>query len=162
MTMSTRIALMHAGRIEQLDTPRRMYEFPVTRYAAQFIGTVNLFNATVQRQDQDLVYLHSDELGADCVVHHGQPLVPNMNVSVVVRPEKVQLCQNNSGVNRVQGVIKEIAYLGDVSIYHAVLPSGFNIKFTQSNIQALAEQPLDWEQQVALSWSPQSCGILTQ
>ncbi len=162
MTMSTRIALMHAGRIEQLDTPRRLYEFPATRYAAQFIGITNLFSATVLRQEGDLVYLYSEELGAECVVSHGQPLVHDMVVNVVVRPEKVQLCQDTTAANRVQGVIKEIAYLGDVSIYHAELPSGASIKFTQSNVQALAEQPLSWEQQVALFWSPYSCGILTQ
>jgi putrescine transport system ATP-binding protein len=162
MTMSNRIALMHAGRIEQLDTPRRIYEFPATRYAAEFIGTANLFHATVLGQEGDLVTLQSDELGGRCTVHHGQPLVHGMDVSVVVRPEKIQLCQDPQALNRVQGVIKEIAYLGDVSIYHAELVSGRRIKFTLSNVQALAEQPLSWEQNVELSWSPYSCGILTQ
>lgn len=162
MTMSTRIALMHAGRIEQLDTPRRMYEFPATRYAASFIGSANLFNATVLRQEGDLVHVFSEELNGEFVVHHGQPLAADMNVSIIVRPEKVQLCPSENVPNRVQGVIKEIAYLGDVSIYHAELPSGLRIKFTQSNVQPLAEQPIDWEQSVCLSWSPYSCGILTQ
>lgn len=162
MTMSSRIALMHDGRIEQLDTPRRMYEFPATRYAANFIGNANLFNAQVLDQQGVLVRLQSDDIGGECSVHHGQPLVPGMDVCVVVRPEKVQLCQDANAANRVQGVIKDIAYFGDVSIYHAELPSGRRIKFTQSNVQALAEQPLSWEQQVELSWSPYSCGILTQ
>lgn len=162
MTMSTRIALMHAGRIEQLDTPRRLYEFPATRYAAGFIGVANLIQARVLQTNGDLVTVHSEELNCDFVVHHGQPLAADMEVSIVLRPEKVQLCTDASARNQVEGVIKEIAYLGDVSIYHAELASGLRIKFTQSNVQPLAEQPLKWEQQVRLSWSPYSCGILTQ
>lgn len=162
MTMSTRIALMHAGRIEQLDAPRRMYEFPATRYAASFIGAANLFDAEVVSQEGDLVRLKSEALGGEFVAHHGQPLVPGMGVTILLRPEKVQMSASEDALNKIQGVIKDIAYLGDVSIYHAELPSGKRIKFTQSNVLPLAEQPISWEKDVNLSWSPYSCGILTQ
>lgn len=162
MTMSTRIALMHAGRIEQLDTPRRIYEFPATRYAAGFIGSANLIEAEVVKQEDDLVHLRSEVFDGELVVHHGQPLVAGMSVCIIVRPEKIQVSTDANALNRVQGVIKEIAYLGDVSIYHAELTSGQRIKFTQSNVQALAEQPLSWGENVSLSWSPYSCGLLTQ
>lgn len=162
MTMSSRIALMHAGRIEQLDTPRRIYEFPATRYAAGFIGSANLLNVHVVSQEDELVTLRSETLERDFVVHHGQPLAPNMDVSIIVRPEKIQVGAAGDSANQVEGVIKEIAYLGDVSIYHAEIAPGVRIKFTQSNVQPLAEQPLSWEQKVSLSWSPYSCGILSQ
>ncbi|MEE2730922.1 MAG: ABC transporter ATP-binding protein [Pseudomonadota bacterium] len=162
MTMSSRIALMHAGRIEQLDTPRRIYEFPATRYAAGFIGSANLLNAHVVSQEDELVTLRSEALEREFVVHHGQPLAPNMDVSIIVRPEKIQVGPANDAPNKVEGVIKEIAYLGDVSIYHAEIAPGVRIKFTQSNVLPLAEQPLSWEQEVRLSWSPYSCGILSQ
>ncbi len=162
MTMSSRIALMHAGRIEQLDTPRRIYEFPATRYAAGFIGSANLLSARVVSQDGELVTLKSERLDRDFVVHHGQPLAPDMEVSIIVRPEKIQVSTTSDAQNSVEGVIKEIAYLGDVSIYHAEVAPGVRIKFTQSNVQPLAEQPLNWEQPVSLSWSPFSCGILSQ
>lgn len=163
MTMSTRIALMHEGRIEQLDTPRRMYEFPSSVYAAKFIGLANITHGVVTAQEDDLVTIHSDDLGCDIQVSHGQPLVAGMEVSVVVRPEKIKVHQDQTdSPNAVTGVIKEIAYLGDVSIYHAQLKSGKRIKFTQSNIQPLAEQPFTWDQTVSLNWSPYSCGILTQ
>ncbi|RLT92967.1 ABC transporter ATP-binding protein [Ketobacter sp.] len=162
MTMSSRIALMHAGRIEQLDTPRRIYEFPATRYAAGFIGSANLLHAHVVSQEDELVTLRSEALEREFVVHHGQPLAPNMDVSIIVRPEKIQVGPANDAPNKVEGVIKEIAYLGDVSIYHAEIAPGVRIKFTQSNVLPLAEQPLSWEQEVRLSWSPYSCGILSQ
>ena len=163
MTMSSRIALMNAGRIEQLDTPRRIYEYPASRYAASFIGLANLINARVVSQDEDMVTLHSDQLGCEFIVRHGQPLATDAEVSIIVRPEKIQVAQDREdGINQIEGVIKEIAYLGDISIYHAEIAPKVRIKFTQSNVQPLAEQPLSWEQKILLKWSPYSCGILSQ
>jgi putrescine transport system ATP-binding protein len=163
MTMSSRIALLHEGRVEQVDAPRRMYEFPATRYAAEFIGLVNLFDGHVISQEDDRVLIHCSETEQSILVRHSQPLTAGLPVTVAIRPEKVQVMSDSEDQpNRVTGVIKDIAYLGDVSIYHAELPSGKRVKFTQSNIQALAEQPLTWQQEVRLGWRYDSCGVLTQ
>lgn len=163
MTMSSRIALMHEGRIEQLDTPRRIYEYPASVYAAGFIGLTNIFHGTVISQQEDIVEIYCEELGCNVHAVHGQPLVNGMDVNLILRPEKIQIATaENQAINCVKGVIKEIAYLGDVSIYHAELASGKRIKFTQSNILPLAEQPLTWEQAIDLSWLPHSCGILVK
>ncbi|MFC6669333.1 TOBE domain-containing protein [Marinobacterium aestuariivivens] len=86
-----------------------------------------------------------------------------MPLCLAVRPEKIRLLPaGTEGPNRLQGVIKEIAYLGDVSIYHVELETGKRVQFTQSNVLALAEQPLSWDDEVALSWQPDSCGVLTE
>lgn len=163
MTMSSRIALINEGRIEQVDSPRRIYEFPATRYAANFIGTVNLFNGYVVSHENDMVLIHSDEAGADLLVHHSQLLTPEMDVAVAIRPEKITVRDHYvDEPNSLNGVIKEIAYLGDVSIYHVELVTGKRVLFTQPNVLALAEQPLTWEQEVSLTWSAYSCGVLTQ
>ena len=163
MTMSSRIALMRDGRIEQVDNPRRMYEFPASRYAAGFIGSVNLFSGQVISHDDDLVQIHCEQAGCELQVHHSQPLTPGMDVTVAIRPEKIAVRQQHQNeANSTQGIIQEIAYLGDVSIYHVELASGQRLQFTQPNIQALAEQPLTWGQQVAIHWSAFSCGVLTQ
>jgi len=163
MTMSSRIALMRDGRIEQVDNPRRMYEFPASRYAAGFIGSVNLFSGQVISHDDDLVQIHCEQAGCELQVHHSQPLTPGMDVTVAIRPEKIAVRQQHQNeANSTQGIIQEIAYLGDVSIYHVELASGQRLQFTQPNVQALAEQPLTWGQQVAIHWSAFSCGVLTQ
>ncbi len=163
MTMSSRIALMRDGRIEQVDVPRRLYEYPSTRYTANFIGMINLFSALVISQENDQVLVHSDEAGGELLVHHSQPLAKDMEVTVAVRPEKVRVIEACTGTpNQFTGVIKEIAYLGDVSIYHVDLQSGKRVQFTQSNVQALAEQPLNWDDKVCLGWQSNSCGILTE
>lgn len=164
MTMSSRIALLQDGQVSQVDTPRRLYEYPSSRYSASFIGLINLFEGTVIEQlDDDQVLIDSPEAGGHLLVRHSQPLVPGMDITVAVRPEKVRVVPTHlSEPNHLQGVIKEIAYLGDVSIYHVDLPTGKRIQFTQSNIQALAEQPLTWEERVSLSWQANSCSILVE
>ncbi|MEN9464213.1 MAG: hypothetical protein RL217_394 [Pseudomonadota bacterium] len=163
MTMSSRIALMNEGRIEQVDAPRRMYEFPATRYAAHFIGLVNLFSGTVVSHENDMALIRCEEANAEILVHQSEPLSIDMEVTVAVRPEKISVRDHHvDEPNSLTGVIKEIAYLGDVSIYHVELPTGKRVQFTQSNILALAEQPLTWEQEVSITWSAYGCGVLTQ
>jgi putrescine transport system ATP-binding protein len=87
-----------------------------------------------------------------------------MAVTVALRPEKVRVLSqlDADAPNQLRGVIKEIAYLGDVSIYHVELAGGKRVQFTQSNVQALAEQPLTWDEEVLLGWSANSCGVLTE
>jgi len=163
MTMSSRIALLRDGRVEQVDPPRRLYEYPVSRYAADFIGSVNLLDGFVLSQENNRVLIHSEEAGVDLEVTHAHPLIAGTPVTLAVRPEKVRLQRPEAPLpNRLRGVIKEIAYLGDVSIYHVELPTGKRIQFTQSNIQALAEQPLTWDEEVELGWPANSCGVLEQ
>jgi putrescine transport system ATP-binding protein len=168
MTMSSRIALMRDGQIEQLDAPRRLYEFPATRYAASFIGSINLFDARVLRQNGDEVTLACDEACTELQVRSSEKMLPGMALTLAVRPEKIRLLNPDEAsataqaANRLRGRIKEIAYLGGVSIYHAELPSGKRVQFTQSNVQALAEQPLNWEQDVMLGWHPDSCSVLSE
>ncbi|MEK9711227.1 MAG: TOBE domain-containing protein, partial [Thalassolituus sp.] len=160
---SSRIALLKDGRIEQVDSPRRMYEFPSTRYAADFIGSVNLFDGHVISHSHDMAVIHCEDADSNIMVHHSQPLTSGMPVTVAVRPEKMRVNTTiEDGQNQLHGVIKEIAYLGDVSIYHVDLPGGKRIQFTQPNMLALAEQPLTWEQEVRLTWHPSGCGVLTQ
>jgi len=162
MTMSSRIALMKQGRVEQVDPPRHLYEFPATRYAADFIGSVNLFEGYVVNQDDDEVRVYSVELQGELLVHHSLPLAIGIPVTVALRPEKIQILNSLEAdqPNQVKGKIREIAYLGDMSIYHVDLPGGKRVQFTQANAQALAEQPLTWDDDVILGWTANSCGVL--
>ncbi len=162
MTMSSRIALMHQGKVEQVDTPRQLYEFPATRYAADFIGQVNLFEGKVISQTDDNVLIGSEALACKLQVTHPQPLAKDTAVCVALRPEKIHVLTDSreQQTNRVEVVIKDIAYLGDISTYHGQLPSGKLIKFTLPNISVRSEQPLTTGQTVVLSWKADSCGVL--
>ncbi|MBN2864962.1 MAG: ABC transporter ATP-binding protein [Thiotrichales bacterium] len=165
MTMSSRIALLNEGRVMQVDTPRRIYEYPSSKFSANFIGGINLFEGQVVSQDNGIVTIDCEATGNQISVQHSQPLVAGMNVTIAVRPEKIRLSsdaptQSAQAANHLRGEIKEIAYLGDVSIYHVDLASGKRVQFTQSNMQSLAEQPLEWNEQVDLFWQANACSLL--
>ena len=83
---------------------------------------------------------------------------------VAIRPEKMRLCETpgGDGVNRLQGIVEDIAYLGDVSIYRIRTGSGLLAEMTLTNIQPRTEQALTWEQEAVIEWSPTSGVVLTE
>jgi spermidine/putrescine transport system ATP-binding protein len=102
LTMSDRIAVMSRGKVEQVGAPHEIYERPATRFAAEFIGTANLFEGTAEggvvRTSDGLAIAIDGERRGD--------------VTVVVRPEKLRF---GSGKNAVDAVIGEILYTGPTS-----------------------------------------------
>jgi putrescine transport system ATP-binding protein len=163
MTMSTRIAVMDAGQIMQVDTPTAIYEYPTCRLVAEFIGSVNLFEGKIVECAGDQVVVEA-RLGSPIRMRCLQPHPIGTPVTVAIRPEKMRLCPDlaDGGVNRVKGVVQDIAYLGDVSIYRVRVGEGQLVEMTLTNIQPRTEQALTWEQEVAIEWSPTSGVVLTE
>lgn len=163
MTMSTRIGVMEDGRIRQVGTPTEVYEYPNSRFVADFIGEMNIFDGYVTEDEADHVLVAAAEAGCDLYVSHSASAPVGAQVGVAIRPEKVQISREPLTGNRnvVKGVVHEIAYLGDVSIYHVVLPSGKRVLATLANQFRLAERPINWDDEVYLSWRPESGVVLT-
>lgn len=163
MTMSTRIAVMNAGQILQVDTPTAIYEYPEYRFVAEFIGSVNLFEGKVVETQGDHVLVESP-LGRLLRMRDVHPHAIGTPVTVAIRPEKMRLCQDyrEDGINQIKGVVEDIAYLGDVSIYRVRVGPGTLVEMTLTNVQPRTEQALTWEQEVAMEWSPTSGVVLTE
>ncbi len=163
MTMSTRIAVMDAGQIMQVDTPTAIYEFPTCRLVAEFIGSINLFEGKVVATEGDRVLVET-RVGRPMRMRAFQPLALGTPVTVAVRPEKMRLCTDfrDDGVNQLKGRVEDIAYLGDVSIYRIRVGDGALVEMTLTNVQPRTEQALTWEQDVAIEWSPTSGVVLTE
>jgi putrescine transport system ATP-binding protein len=162
MTMSTRIAVMDAGRIVQVGTPGGVYEYPATRFVAEFIGAVNVFEGRVVESLADQVRVRSEDACCELVIDHREPLTVGTPVAVAIRPEKMVARDEPSGegANTVQGVVAEIGYLGDVSIYHVRIPGGRLVQVQLTNLARLTEPALTWDQTVYLSWQPSSGVVL--
>ncbi len=163
MTMSTRIAVMDEGRILQVGSPSTIYEYPATRYVADFIGSVNLFDGRVTGSDDGLLFIHCDEVGANMAIAHGEPLTAGTPVSVALRPEKMIVTdvKPDKDANVLRGVVSEIAYLGDVSIYYVALPNKTLVHVQLTNLARLTSSPMTWEQEVWLTWEPEN-GVVLQ
>jgi putrescine transport system ATP-binding protein len=158
MTLATRIGVMERGEIVQIGTPRQIYEFPASRYVADFVGSVNLFDGTLIEDEPDYVRVHCPELPAPVLIDHGISAPPNAAVWVAVRPEKITLQQVAGGGsdNWARGVIREIAYLGDWSVFLVRLESGREVRATLANQSRKAEENFQRDMPVILSWDASS------
>jgi putrescine transport system ATP-binding protein len=163
MTMSSRIGVMEDGRLRQIGPPTEVYEYPNSRYVADFIGEMNIFEGIVTEEEADHVLVHSEEANFDAYISHASSAPQGAHVAVAIRPEKVMISKQplTPGRNTTKGIVSEIAYLGDVSIYHVLLPSGKKVLASAPNQVRLAERPINWDDEVYLSWRPESGVVLT-
>ncbi|HEU4531947.1 MAG TPA: polyamine ABC transporter ATP-binding protein [Steroidobacteraceae bacterium] len=164
MTLASRIGVMNHGAIVQVGTPADIYEFPASRFVADFIGSVNMFEGRLIEDEPDYVRIHSDDLGGTIYVSHGVSAAPSATVWVALRPEKISITREPCAGpdNCVAGVVKEIAYHGDNSTYLVQVSSGRLVRITQPNVVRQAETRITWDEQVYLSWHPTSAVVVTQ
>jgi putrescine transport system ATP-binding protein len=162
MTMSTRLAVMDAGRILQVGTPSEVYEYPANRFVAEFIGAANLFDGRVASTDGNRVTIQSEGAPSDIVMHHPQPLAIGTPVTVALRPEKIRLLDEppQEDVNWIRGTVREIGYLGDVSIYHVGTEGGLTVQVQVTNRGRRTSGPLTWDDVVCLGWDADSGVVL--
>ncbi|MCB1801817.1 MAG: ABC transporter ATP-binding protein [Gammaproteobacteria bacterium] len=164
MTMSTRMAVMNEGRIRQIGTPSEIYEYPNNRFVAGFIGAVNQFDGrVVEHQGEELV-VHCESAGSDLRVRTQQGVTSGTPVAIAVRPEKVRISaeQPPPEENTLSGTVEEIAYLGDVSVYHVRVEGGALIEAQLTNRARRAAAPLSWGDQAWICWSADDALVLLE
>ena len=164
MTLASRIGVMNRGEIVQVGTPTDIYEYPTTKFVADFIGSVNMFEGQLVEDEPDHVRIRCPELARTVYVNHGISSAPGATVAVAIRPEKIELSRQPPGgdVNVERGVVKEIAYMGDVSVYLVKIDGGRMVRVTLPNIERHADDRISWDETVWLSWHPSSPVVLTQ
>ena len=163
MTMATRIALMDTGRIRQVGTPDEIYESPTSRFAAEFIGSVNMLQGTIEEDMAEYVTIRSPSLEKVIYVGHGVSGYEGQEVSFGVRPEKVTISKDEPGQdwNKAQGKIEDIAYFGSHSVFHVRLPSGYKFMANFANQQRWASEGMTWGDEVWVSWGENEGVVLT-
>jgi putrescine transport system ATP-binding protein len=166
MTLASRIGVMNRGEIVQIGTPTEIYEFPMTKFVADFIGSVNMFEGRLVEDLPDRARIQSDELGGVIYIDHGISSAPGATVWAAVRPEKINLLRAppaNATENCVRGVVQEIAYMGDVSIYLVKIDSGKMVRVTLPNVERLSDdERIQWDETVWLEWHASSPVVVTQ
>ncbi len=124
LILSDSIAVMNAGRIEQLGTPRAVYAEPASRFVADFIGESNLFQGRVRAITNGLLVIET-EAGHTLHARARDGLVEGHSVSALVRPERPQPTDGGlSGINDFEGEIIEAVYMGESEKYRVALDGG--------------------------------------
>ncbi len=168
MTLSTRIAVMDHGQFTQVGTPTDIYEYPQTRFVANFIGSANMFEGRVAENGPDYVIVESPESGLSFYIDHSADVRENIGVWIAIRPEKISVSKkppaDTNGHNVITGVVDDIGYLGNFSIYKIRLESGKIIEITHPNQSRPrdARHLAEWEEEVSLSWAASSPILLTK
>ena len=164
MTMADRIAVMDRGRIIQIATPAEIYELPNSRFVADFIGDINLMECKVTAKEGDICRMTSVEFGCEIAVMHPVEAGIGETVWFAIRPEKVRISFDEpaSKVNAVTGEVWDIAYLGDVSIYHTHIANEQTVRATVANRSRVVERPVGWDDKGWLSWDADAGIVLTK
>ena len=163
MALSSRIAVMEHGRVAQVGTPAEVYEFPQSRFVADFIGTTNLFEGTVTAAEPGLVTVASGEAGRELLVDDVGRFSVGQKVWVALRPEKIRLSKEpatGARVNQLKGIVWELGYLGNRSTYQIKTESGKLVTAFAQNDRRSSEWSIDWSDEVYVSWSPNAAILL--
>ena len=165
MTLSTRIAVMNLGRLEQVGTPGEVYEYPVNRFVADFVGNVNLLEATVAERQNDRLRLDCAELGGPvtALCDAGQDIGPGTAVTVALRPEKILISKeapDGEGRTVLRGIVHDLGYFGNLSVYRVELPGGRILQVSGQNRVRTARKTVEWDDEVFVSWDVASAIVL--
>jgi len=175
LALATRCAVMNKGVLRQVASPNDLYEFPNSRFVADFIGQVNLFEGVLAVDEPSHAVIRSPDLPVDIFLDHGVTGARGGAVWAAIRPEKIELHKIEgeatpnlgdapTGTNAIQGVIKHEAYLGGSSTYEVevLTPNGGGrrIKVQRSNLTRWDQEDFKLGETVWLCWHACSPAVL--
>jgi putrescine transport system ATP-binding protein len=163
MALASRIAVMDRGRVVQVGTPSEIYEFPQSRFVADFVGTTNLFEGTVLETAPGVIKVHCPEAGCALHVDDVGRFQTGQRVWVALRPEKIRLSkQAASGerLNQLRGTVWELGYLGNRSTYQIKTASGKVVTVFAQNERRTSQWTIDWSDEVYVSWDAGAAVLL--
>jgi putrescine transport system ATP-binding protein len=152
---------MSHGKVAQVATPAEIYEAPNSRFVADFIGDVNIFDGNVVSAAGGIVEIAVDS-GFTLRTAAGDTPPEGSRAGFAIRPEKLRVTAAapvNAAVNAVQGEIWDIAYLGDMTVFHVKLKSGQVVKASSLNAVRAVEEPFAYDQEVWVSFD-ENAGVL--
>ena len=161
MTLSDRIAIMEQGQFVQIGSPNLIYENPKSKFVADFLGNINLLEATVTEQSDDRIVVKCEALGGELELNN-QDHSNTSQMTVALRPEKVMIEKTMPTENEqkfVKGMVEDFGYFGNLSIYRVRTESDHIIQVSKQNRDRV-EQSIKWDDEVYLSWENESLMLL--
>jgi putrescine transport system ATP-binding protein len=163
MALATRIAVMDRGKVVQVGTPAEIYEFPRSRFVADFVGTTNLFEGTVTTCEAGLTTVFCSEIGCDLLVDDVGRCGPGQRVWVALRPEKIRLSKQPEPAqrcNQLRGTVHQLGYLGNRCTYQIRTTQGKLVTVFAQNERRTSEWSIDWSDEVYVTWKADAAVLL--
>ena len=161
LALSHRIAVMNEGVVEQLDEPDRLYSFPKNRFVADFIGHVNMLDATVRATGAQLG-LTLDRLGP-ITTRAREGVAVDAHGVFIIRPEQVAIRavgEASPDPNQFEGTVHDLLYIGDVTTYMVDLPNGARIEALLPNSAPGLAKFFEVGDPVRVSWKAEAGAFL--
>ncbi|MBN9461231.1 MAG: ABC transporter ATP-binding protein [Burkholderiales bacterium] len=163
LSLSHRIAVMNAGRVEQIDEPARLYGYPHNRFVAGFIGSINLFDCEVLEAGDATMRLRVDRLG-EVQAPARAGLRAGQRGAFAIRPEQVHLAapgEPRRRANRVEGRAREFLYVGEVTTYVLELECGATFSALLPNAAPGSARAVGAGEPAAIEWDA-DCGLFLE
>ena len=171
MTMADRIGVMKDGRLEQVATPRQLYEAPASRWIAEFVGDINIFDGEITAEADHRLTVTTADAGVIFAAAPRQMLESkgvSKSLCVAIRPEKIRLSRRAPAMddayaramNNLAGVVTEVSYLGGASVVQVKLDHGAKLRASIANTARLELESYSVGQRVVAWFSPDDCVVL--
>ena len=172
LAMASRCAVMNRGLLQQVATPSDLYEFPNSRFVADFIGSVNLFEGRLSVDEPDHAIVESSDLPAPVFLDHGVTGATGADVWIALRPEKIELHKRaegqgpplledaREGCNVAAGTIRHITYLGSESVFEVELEKGRKVRALRSTLTRRDQEDFAAGEPVWIAWHACSPAVL--
>jgi putrescine transport system ATP-binding protein len=162
MIVADRIGVMDRGWLRQVARPAEIYEQPNSRWVADFIGDVNVFEGVVGEDGLSVEGTTAGTLRVAAKID----AKPGATVWLAVRPEKMRVAleppQQPPPENCAAGTIVDIGYLGELTIYKLRLADGAVVTAAIANSGHATERPIDWDDRAWMSFAPEAAIVLTK
>jgi ABC-type Fe3+/spermidine/putrescine transport system ATPase subunit len=154
LTVASRIAIMNThGRVEQLSSPKNIYEFPASRFVANFVGTANIIQGTLYRDDE-YFDVATEELGNISILtlQRKNWMIAGCHVFISIRPEKIRISKHelNGFANSFTGTVHNVIYQGSVTRYEVTIPSGRVLTILKQNSEHIPQEVISHNDSVFL------------
>jgi spermidine/putrescine transport system ATP-binding protein len=164
LTVADRMAIMNGdGEIEQVGTPKEIYEFPSSSFVAKFVGSTNIFNG-VLKIEGDKNYFEISEIGKFEVVlpKNKEWVCDGRNILMSIRPEKFEICKKplEGFSNCLQGQVASIVYHGRSTQYNVRLSNGRRVSVFEQNEEHFPQEVIDYEDKVYIYWQKENVVLL--
>jgi ABC-type Fe3+/spermidine/putrescine transport system ATPase subunit len=158
------MAIMNTkGQIEQIGTPKEIYEFPHTSFVAKFVGTTNIISGKLQNLN-DEPQIDISELGSFkiSIPQKKEWMKEGCELLMSIRPEKIFISTKEvpNFSNKAKGIVHSIVYHGRSTQYNVVLKNGLRLKVFEQNEEHFPQQVIDYDSEVFLYWQKENVVLL--
>ncbi len=164
LTVADQMAIMnHGGEVEQIGTPKEIYEFPISSFVAKFVGSTNILHGALRVLGEE-VFMDSPQLGSFAVYvpPHKRWMIESKGLAMSIRPEKIFITKKETPgfSNMLQGIVHTIVYHGRSTQYNVILKNNEVIQVFEQNEEHFPQEVIDYDNQVYLYWQKENVVLL--